>query len=83
MSISRELYQNLINDQQVIITPYNAGDLVNNYYQLHNNGNLRMYETMYAENTTIDTENPPKQTEIAIYYRAWHKMERSLRYLFL
>lgn len=66
MAISRELYQNLINDQQVIITPYNAGDLVNNYYQLHNNGNLRMYETMYAENTTIDTENPPKQTEIAI-----------------
>ena len=37
MAISRSLMQNLINDRELIISPYSAGSFISNHYELHVN----------------------------------------------
>lgn len=66
MAISATLLKNLIDDRELIITPYDAGMLKGNYYELSGKDVLYTYDSEYGENVTIDTKNPPKQTSIAI-----------------
>lgn len=66
MAISSTLLKNLINDKELIISPYDESMLKGNYYQLSGRDVLYTYNGEYGENVTIDTKNPPKQTVITI-----------------
>ena len=56
MAITAALLKNLINDAQIVISPYDGGSLKGNMYELHTDGNIRMYDDKYGHNTTLDSE---------------------------
>lgn len=56
MALSRALMQNLINDQELIISPYSAAYLVGNEYELHVKGDITLYEKKYGENDVMDSK---------------------------
>ena len=66
MSISRNLMQNLINDKELIISPYNPSSFVNNHYELHAKNSMMVYDSMYRENTVMDGNALPKHTTVTL-----------------
>lgn len=66
MSISRNLMQNLINDKELIISPYNPSSFVNNHYELHAKNSMMVYDSMYRENTVMDGNALPKYTTVTL-----------------
>lgn len=63
MAVSASLLQNLINDKQLVITPYDGSCLVGNSYLLHNNGTISFYEDdIYEYSNVMDSKKPAKLT---------------------
>lgn len=63
MAVSASLLQNLINDKQLIITPYDESCLVGNSYLLHNNGTVSFYgDNIYGYSNVMDSKKPAKLT---------------------
>ena len=66
MAISRALMKNLIDDRQLIISPYDGSCFVSNHYELHINRSIKWYEQQYNENTTIDGRSLPPPTTVGL-----------------
>lgn len=63
MAVSASLLQNLINDKQLVITPYDESCLVGNSYLLHNNGTVSFYgDNIYGYSNVMDSKKPAKLT---------------------
>lgn len=62
MALSRNMWLQLMEINQVIVTPFVDSQLKSNYYELHNNGTIQYYDDKYGRNNVIDSENPPALT---------------------
>jgi deoxycytidine triphosphate deaminase len=63
MSISQETLVNLIVDNELIITPYDRGYVIDNHYELHPRGTITVYDSMYAIKSLMgDTETVKSET---------------------
>lgn len=71
MGITRALLQNLINDKELIITPYDPQYLIGNTYELHNDGYISFYDDVYGFSVAVDSENPPKLQKNKIPKNGW------------
>lgn len=66
MSISRNLMQNLIDDNELIISPFNAGSFIGNHYELHVKNTMMVYDSKYRENTVMDGNSLPKYETVSL-----------------
>ena len=66
MAISRSLMQNLIDDRELIISPYNAGSFISNHYELHVNKTITVYDQKFNENTVMDANALPSATTVSL-----------------
>lgn len=66
MAISRSLMQNLIDDRELVISPYNAGSFISNHYELHVNKTITVYDQKFNENTVMDANALPSATSVSL-----------------
>lgn len=71
MSISRNLMQNLINDKELIISPYSDANFIGNHYELHAKNTMLVYDLRYRENTVMDSNSLPKYETVTISKRGY------------
>lgn len=85
MGITRALFQNLLNDGEVIISPYDPKYLISNTYELHNDGRIGFYdyEKIYGFSVAVDSENPPKLKADKIPKNGWCLEPNKVYYLSL
>lgn len=60
MPVSRSTMQNLINDNELVISPYDGSSFVSNRYEMHPKGTLTIYDSKFAENTVMSSEDSYK-----------------------
>lgn len=85
MGITRALFQNLLNDGEVIISPYDPKYLIGNAYELHNDGNIGFYDydEIYGFSVAVDSEKPPKLKTSKIPKNGWCLEPNKVYYLAL
>jgi hypothetical protein len=58
--------QNLINDNELVITPYDASSFVSNHYELHPKGTITIYDSKFAANQVMSSTESLKSETVTL-----------------